>query len=147
MALFANFVQLLRNGGWNFMSDSSEGRVTLVMSTESGRYPVIIKVREESKFIIAMMPFPRKVTPALRRKMAQFMSKSNFAMQLGGYEMDPNDGEMRYRNSIDVESLVMTTMFVNNFVRTFAIFGSRYWRPAEMILEGKSVQEAYDAVT
>jgi hypothetical protein len=147
MVLYANFVQLLRNGGWNFMSDSSEGRVTLVMNTKTGRYPVIIPVWEESKFIIAMMPFPRKVAPALRRKMAQFMSKSNFTIPLGGSEMDPEDGEMRFRNSIDVESLVMTTEFIDNFVRTFASFGSRCWRPAEMILEGRSVQEAYDAVT
>jgi hypothetical protein len=147
MALFANFVQLLRNAGWNFMADSSEGRVTLVMSTDTGRYPVIIRVREESKFIVAIMPYPRKVEASTRRRMAQFMSKANFAMNLGGYEMDPEDGEMRFRNSIDVESLVMTAPFVDNFVRTFAIFGSRCWKAAEMILDGRSVQEAYDAVS
>jgi hypothetical protein len=79
--------------------------------------------------------------------MAQFMSKANFAMNLGGYEMDPDDGELRFRNSIDVESLSMTSKFVDNFVRTFGIFGSRCWKPVEMILNGRSVQEAYAAVT
>jgi hypothetical protein len=147
MALFNRFVRLLREADWKCATDAPEGRLILTVTASNGRHLISIQVREESQFIVALMPYARKAQYSVRRRMVQFMNKTNFALHLGGFEMDPDDGELRFRNSIDVESLALTREFVDNFVRTFAVLGARYRTAVEMILDGRSVQEAYDAVS
>jgi hypothetical protein len=79
--------------------------------------------------------------------MLQFVNEANLDFTLGGFDMDPEDGTIRYRNSLDVESLELSGEFVDSFVRTFAILGSRYRKPVKMILDGKPVEAAYRSLS
>jgi hypothetical protein len=57
--------------------------------------------------------------------------------------MDPESGKVRYRNSVDVESLQLTEIFINNFVRAIAVHGCRFWERVEMVMDGKPLDDVF----
>jgi hypothetical protein len=143
MTLLLRWSQLLQDTAWAFELNPGLGRITLRVRAEDDIYPVDLRIQEDSKLVIAIMAYKQKVDPDNRDRMLVFMNKANFEFTLGGFEMDPDDGTIRYRNSLDVESLDLSGEFVDRFVRTFAVLGSRYWKPVKMILDGKPVEDAY----
>jgi hypothetical protein len=147
MAFLARWAQLLQENEWAFELMPLLGRITLRIRVDDDVYPVDLRIEEESKLVVAMMVYKQKVDPDNRDRMLEFVNKANLDFTLGGFEMDPEDGTIRYRNSLDVESLELSGEFVHSFVRTFAILGSRYWTPVKMILDGKPVEAAYRSLS
>jgi hypothetical protein len=104
-------------------------------------------MHEDSKLVIVMMVYKQKVDPDNRDRMLVFMNKANLKFALGGFELDPDDGTIRDRNSLDVESLELSGEFVDNFVGKFAVLGSRYWKPVKMVLDGEPVDAALSTLS
>ena len=46
---------------------------------------------------------PVKVSPARLARVAEYITRANFSLILGNFEMDWETGEVRYKTSIDVE--------------------------------------------
>ena len=47
---------------------------------------------------------------------AEFITRANYGLKVGNFEMDMDDGEARFKTSIDVEKSELTRMLVSNLV-------------------------------
>ncbi|MEL7052307.1 MAG: YbjN domain-containing protein [Cyanobacteria bacterium J06588_5] len=50
--------------------------------------------------------------------MAQFITRANYGLILGNFELDYTDGEIRYKTSLDVESDRLTPALTKNLIST-----------------------------
>jgi hypothetical protein len=143
MDLLQQICNFLREKQWSFVVQEALSRITLKVSTDDEKtYSVELHVRANVGIIIGMLRYPRKCDPDNLERMLKFLSRQNFELFMGGFEMSPETGVLKYRNSIDVESLELNADFIDNFVRGVATFGVLYAPALNAVLDGKSLDDA-----
>jgi hypothetical protein len=143
MSLIRQFSHFLQRGSWSFVLQEGLGLIKMNVSGQGVSHSVEIQVREDSKFVMGTLTYKRKCDANNRHRMVIFMNQQNFELSLGGFEMDPESGKVRYRNSVDVEGIELTEVFVNNFVRAIAVHGCRFWDPIEKVMDGKPLDAIF----
>jgi hypothetical protein len=100
--LTAAVEDFLRDEGLKF--HRPKDNVFLVpVGTEEGRWQVIITVDEKRSFVVVMSTLPVSAPPDRRTDTAVLLNKINWKLGVGNFEMDPSDGEVRFRTSVDLE--------------------------------------------
>lgn len=54
--------------------------------------------------------------PAKRPAIAEFITRANYGLPNGNFEMDFEDGEIRFKTSMDTEDIELTDAMVRNLV-------------------------------
>lgn len=77
------------------------------------------------------------VAPAGRRPaIAELLTRINFGLIMGNFEMDFNDGEIRFKTSIDVEGTVLSPELIRPIVNANVTMMDRYLPSIVKVLEG-----------
>jgi len=58
--------------------------------------------------------------------MAEFLTRANYGLVVGNFELDFTDGEIRYKTSIDVEGDCLSKALVRAIVYTNIIMMDKY---------------------
>ena len=58
--------------------------------------------------------------------LAEFFTRGNYGMVIGNFELDMNDGEMRYKVSVDAEGIELSPTFLKNLSYTAVVTMDRY---------------------
>jgi hypothetical protein len=79
--------------------------------------------------------------------MAEFITRANYGMRIGNFEMDFSDGELRYKSSIDVEDDRLSSPLVKHMIYPNVLMMDKYL-PGIMaiIYAGKSPQQAVEEI-
>jgi hypothetical protein len=56
------------------------------------------------------------VPKLMRLEASEYLTRANFGMEVGSFEMDFSDGTVRYRTSVDVEGGELTSTMIKNMV-------------------------------
>ena len=59
--------------------------------------------------------------------MAEFVTRANRGMRIGNFELDFDDGEIRYKTSMDVEGGDLTDKMIDNLLRANLTTTDRYF--------------------
>jgi hypothetical protein len=111
---------------WNF--DVLEGRPVLRMgfNGDDGQWMCFAQAREEHEQFIFYSVAPVKAPEERRGAMAEFITRANYGMIMGNFEMDFSDGEVRYKTSIDVEGSELTNPLMKQIVYANVLTMDRY---------------------
>jgi len=71
---------------------------------KNGQWNCFVKVLEEQSFIIFYSMASVTVPEGKRYAAAEFITRANYGMYIGNFEMDFSDGEVRFKTSVDVEN-------------------------------------------
>jgi hypothetical protein len=74
----------------------------------------IIRVDLEEFLFYAVAPV--KVPEMDRLAVAEFLTRANYGLRIGNFELDYSDGEVRYKSSIDFEGQNLTSDFIRNAI-------------------------------
>ncbi|MGC8865790.1 MAG: YbjN domain-containing protein [Bacteroidales bacterium] len=66
---------------------------------ENGRCDTIIDIRTGTNTVLIYCLLPIMVPANHRQRIAEFITRANYSIILGNFEMDFNDGEVRYKNA------------------------------------------------
>jgi hypothetical protein len=102
--------------GWNpqFIEDQEAYRISFQSENGQGlAYAQVLTDLEQFLFYV-MMPF--KVPEESRNTIAEFITRANYGLRVGNFEMDYKDGEVRYKTCIDFEGEILTTGYIKNAV-------------------------------
>lgn len=93
---------------------------------QNGRWICIAHAREaEDRFVFYSIGLAA-VPETLRHAVAEFITRANFGLIIGNFEMDYSDGEVRYKTSIDVEGTRLSTVLLGQLVRVNVQMMDRY---------------------
>jgi hypothetical protein len=73
------------------------------VSTDSCEWSVFAATFEEDKQVAVYSVIPFTVPEDRRLAAAEVITRANYGLRLGNFEMDFADGELRFKTSIDVE--------------------------------------------
>ncbi len=101
---------------WSFTLLKDKPTLVAHFEGEHGRWQCFAKAREEAKQFIFYSLCPVKVPLDKRPAVAELLMRVNSGMILGNWEMDYEDGEVRYKTSIDVKGDRLTHPVIKNLV-------------------------------
>lgn len=145
--LFDIVIQYFEEDDWNFMEVSDGEVLKMGVSGKNGEYNCFAIVNEERETFRFLSSLPVKVPFDKRLAVAELITRANLGLTIGNFELDFDDGEVRYKTGIDVEGDRLSPALVRNLVNTNVLVMDHYC-PAIMkvVYGGSSPLEAIDDI-
>jgi hypothetical protein len=114
---------------------------------KNGQSTCYAQVRDDLEQFIFYAICPIKVPQEMRSAIAEFITRANYGLRVGNFEMDYSDGEIRYKSSIDFENNLLTPAFIRNAIYPAVQTMDRYL-PGIMrvVYAGQAPEKAVDEV-
>ncbi|HYF94595.1 MAG TPA: YbjN domain-containing protein [Symbiobacteriaceae bacterium] len=114
--IFDTMVEFFQREEWTYDQIPDQPILRLGMSGKSGKWVGYAQAREEQDQFVFYSILPVTAPEAKRHTMAELLTRMNYGLVVGNWEMDYRDGEIRYKTSIDVEGDRLSTALVRNVV-------------------------------
>ena len=119
--------QFLAADGWYPQAIEGTTAYRSGFNGDSGKFRVISHVNVELEqlylYVVAEVNVPEDSRPAV----AEFITRANYGMRIGNFELDLNDGEVRYKSSLDFEGQPLTARLVHNAIYPAVTTMDRYF--------------------
>ncbi|RYZ97328.1 MAG: hypothetical protein EOO68_15440 [Moraxellaceae bacterium] len=81
-----------------------------------GEWPCMVRCFETTARILVYSLYPDQVSEQARPRLSELLCRINYGLILGNFEMDWDDGELRYKTSMDVEGIALNSTILRNLV-------------------------------
>ncbi|MEA5418403.1 YbjN domain-containing protein [Spirulina sp. CCNP1310] len=125
-ALFEVVCDFFDDEGWSYAQVGDEPTLQLYYSGDHQQLACYARVREDFDQFIFYVLCPVNVNDERRLAIAEFITRANYGITIGNFEMDFADGELRFKSSIDVEGDRLTTVLIRNLVYNNLIMMNKY---------------------
>lgn len=106
-------------------------------SGDNGQWNCRARADETREQFLFYSYAPKHAPYEVRQLMAEFLTRANYGLLIGNFEMDFNDGEVRYKTSIDVENDRLTVALVKSLVYANVLTMDRYLPGIEAVIDGQ----------
>jgi hypothetical protein len=92
----------------------------------NGNLDAWFQARPDDQQLMFYARAPLDVPPARRAAAAEFITRANYGMVIGNFELDMNDGEIRYKVSLDFGGLELNQRFLKSMAYAAVVAMDRY---------------------
>ena len=140
--LFEQVTNFFDRQEWN--SEILEGRTTLTMrvTMPAGTWDVFVDVRETESQLTIYSVAPFNVPKEKLADMAEFQARINYGLIIGNFEMDWDDGEIRFKTSLDFKNDRLSDTLLGQLFNANLRNMNLFFPGLEAVIDGiKSPQE------
>jgi hypothetical protein len=149
--IFNAVVDFLTDDGWKYTileEDNDLLALTLSFKGRQGSWQCFAIVDEEKNWLRFYSILPVHVPEEKRYDMAEFITRANYGLMLGNFEMDFHDGEMRFKTSVDAEGGDLVKQMIDNLLRSNLVTMDRYFSGLMAVLYSeRSATEIYEEMS
>lgn len=103
---------------WNYQKIENKPVVRSAFRGERGTWICYARVDEQHRRVIFHAQMGINVPAALRMAAAAYLTRANWAMPLGNFEMDLDSGDIRFKTSVETPGGELTTAMVRAMAYT-----------------------------
>lgn len=85
-------------------------------SADNAKFDVVLDAKEETQLFFVYIYFPINVPQKNRVDVSELMTRINYNLKVGNFELDMEDGQIRYKVSVDIEGSELVTKMINNMI-------------------------------
>lgn len=146
-SIFNSVVDFLSEDGWKYTILEEEAQsnllaLTLTFRGNNGSWNCFCIVDEAKCWLRFYSMLHVTVPTEKRNAMAEFLSRANYGLMLGNFELDMTDGEVRFKSSIDCEGGQLTTKMIHNLLTANLITMDRYYHALMAVLYSDRTPES-----
>lgn len=104
---------------------------------DHGSWVCFGRARADINQFIFLSVLEKKTPKAKRILMAEYLTRANFGLNIGNFEMDFDDGEIRYKTSIDIGNASLNTDLMDPIVKANLIIMDDYLPGIKAVISGK----------
>lgn len=124
--IFNSLIEFFEEDGWDFQWMAGVSALNMTFQGEQGQWACYAHAREMAEQFAFYSVLPENVPEPQRHRMAEFITRANFGMILGNFEMDYADGEVRFKTSVDVEGSELSPPLIRQTVYANLVIMDRY---------------------
>lgn len=119
--------KFLTDDSWPF--SRVEGRPVFKTAFEgkNGQFTCYAQERAEQDQFVFYSVFPVRAPENRLADIAEFITRANFGMIIGNFELDYADGEIRYKTSVDVEDAELVQPILRHLVYANVLTIDKYF--------------------
>jgi len=119
-------ISFFKEDNWSFTQLQDQPILKLSFQGASGQWSCYAQAREEQAQFLFYSMCPVKAVEDRRTAVAEFLTRANYGLFIGNFELDFSDGEIRYKTSIDVEGSQLSPALVKPLVYANVLMMDRY---------------------
>jgi hypothetical protein len=104
--------------GWPVAQHDSLPVLRLEYEGAHGTWPCFVKIDEARRQVSVISVLPDTVAAEYRTEVAVFLTRANYLVPLGHFDMDFSDGEVRFRATVNVSQASFTSGLLDPLVKT-----------------------------
>jgi hypothetical protein len=105
-------------------------------SNQGSKWPCFAKVREEEAQFIFYSVYPETVPSRKIGQVGEFLHRANLGLTLGNFELDWDDGEVRFKTSVDFEGMDLTPTLMYPVVYANVAQMEHYFGALSLVIAG-----------
>jgi len=145
MPLFDVVYNALKKDSWKFEYDDKNELFRLEISGINCNYVCYIIVDEEQESLLCNTHIKQKVPFGKRLEVCNFINRINYELAIGNFEMDMEDGELRFRTYLDsANALPSQEQLINLIWNGAQTFDTYYPGFMKIITEDYLAEEAME---
>lgn len=135
-------VRFFTEDKWKFQRNEGEPVLRMGFKGKSGTWTCHAHALEDSRRFVFLSVMQSPVPEDKRLAVAEFLTRANYTLLLGNFEMDFSDGEVRYKTAIAVDDGGLTQAMIKVMVYTNVLSMDRYLPGIMSVIEGGASPEA-----
>ena len=135
--VFEAIVNFFQEEDWQFQQISGEQTLRLAFQGKNGKWNCYAKARVQKQQMVFYSICPIIVLENKRSEVAEFMTRANYGLIIGNFELDFTDGEIRFKTSIDVEGDNLTSALIKHLVYANITMMDEYLPGIVAVIENK----------
>ncbi len=135
--LFETVVSFFEANDWPIAQVEDETALQLAFQGENGQWACYAGTNEEREEFIFYSLCPVNVPENQRLAMAEFLTRANYGITIGNFEMDFDSGEIHYKTSINVEGDQLSIALVQQLVYANVMIMDQYLPGIMAVIYGK----------
>ncbi len=124
--IFNAIIEFFEEDDWNFHSVGGLPVLSMPFTGKNGKWMCYAQAREKQQQFVFYSVCPINVPPEKINAAVEFITRANYGMIIGNFELDYSDGEIRYKTSIDVEGTSLSYALAKQVVYANVIIMDRY---------------------
>mmetsp|Transcript_5989 Transcript_5989/g.10005 ORF Transcript_5989/g.10005 Transcript_5989/m.10005 type:complete len:209 (+) Transcript_5989:159-785(+) len=133
---------------WAYNVDVQEENHRTVITAgakgENGSYRVLMDVKEARSLLLIFIKSHINFPENNRENLAVYLTRANYGLALGNFELDMEDGEVRYKCTTTVTGGSLSVEMVNAMLQNSLVTMDRYF--GNMVKVGYGVMSAKQAI-
>lgn len=114
--MFQQIVEFFKQQEWQFTTIEDKAIALLGISGKNGKFQCVADVREDEKKFIFLSICGANVPENKRIQVNELLTRLNFGIFLGNFEMDFEDGEIRFKTSIYFGDSELSSEIIENLI-------------------------------
>ena len=132
---------------WEYAVMEGKSVLRMGFSGDNGNWICYAQTREAQNQFMFYSLCPLNVPARKLQDMAEFLTRANYGIIVGNFELDYDDGEIRYKTSIDVEDAELSSMHIRHLVYANVTTLDRYLPGIMAVLAGsRTPREAIEDI-
>ena len=120
---------------WSFFQIPDQPLFFVQFQGENGRWKGLAQADDEHAQFVFYSISPIEIPEKYIAGVAEFLTRANFGMLIGNFEIDLEDGQIRFKTSIDVEGSRLDTAMVKRLVYTNVLTMDKYLPGIKSIIQ------------
>jgi hypothetical protein len=108
--------EFFQGESWEYQHLEGQDALRLGFAGTSGNWTCYAQTREAQRQMVFYSICPLRVPDGKRLLMAEFLTRANYGLILGNFELDLDDGEIRYKTSLDIEDSELSPALLSHVV-------------------------------
>ncbi|MDR3086223.1 MAG: YbjN domain-containing protein [Christensenellaceae bacterium] len=127
--------QFLEQKGYAW--ERNDGLICFTIQGALERYPVFVMARKD--MLVTLAQYPSAVPDEKCLEMAHFLHMANFGMLLGNFEIDLDEGELRFKTCLYLPGQKPARACLARYLFTPALMLEKYAPGVRAILDGRAL--------
>ncbi|MEH1900614.1 MAG: YbjN domain-containing protein [Nostoc sp.] len=128
--ILSNF---FKEENWEYLRQDNEPILHMGFEGKNGRWSCYAKVRELEQQCAFYSICPITVPNNRYLAMAEFLTRANYSLIVGNFEMNMDDGKIYYKTSLDFEGDRLSLMLIKQLVYSNVEIMDRYLPGIEVV--------------
>lgn len=129
------------------LMDEDEAGFRTAFTGDSGQFSCLGLVDEQKRMFVFYTFSPVKVAEDRLMAAMEFVTRANYDMYIGNFEMDLSDGEVRFKASVDFDEAQALAPVVKGVVFMSVLMMDRYFPGLLRVIYGEaSAEQAIDEI-
>lgn len=131
----------LREDDWPLEESELDGVLVTRIGGTSGDWILVTVVREDEEQLLLYSVYPDLVPEQHLDEAMTYVTRANWDLSIGAFELDLDTGEARFRTSIDLEGVDPSEPLLRSLVQSNVVVMDRYLPGLEAICRGEPADD------
>ena len=123
--------------GWPVMRTDDPLVLRTSFEGKNGLFTCIARAREEQEQFVFYSIFPVSTPMDKLNQLVEFITRANYGLIVGNFEVDLTDGEIRYKTSVDLEGGAEAMLpLIRNVIYANVLIMDRYFSGLLRVMYG-----------